>query len=94
VVLVGDAAHPVSVSVSGCTGGGLAVTDSTTLTKLVVKHLTLAGINGTGDSEALLGLAREFDEARVEVGKSCMREAREEGGWGRSESEWVRSLAR
>ncbi|KAI9100537.1 hypothetical protein DFS34DRAFT_578667, partial [Phlyctochytrium arcticum] len=39
VVLVGDAAHPVATNANGSVGGGLCLTDSVLLAKLIAKHL-------------------------------------------------------
>ncbi|KND03219.1 uncharacterized protein SPPG_02275 [Spizellomyces punctatus DAOM BR117] len=91
VILIGDAAHPVATNANGSVGGGLAITDAALLAKLIAKHLS----NDHTSTETALGnLAREFDNLRIGPCSRVMTDARAEGGWGRTENGWVRSLWR
>ncbi|RKO98737.1 hypothetical protein CXG81DRAFT_28457 [Caulochytrium protostelioides] len=104
VLLLGDAAHPVAPAAHGSVGGGLAVTDSVLLAKLLVKHFdphrppaaapapATAMPDSGGDEMVLKHVAREFDMLRHARSAEAMRHARQEGAWNRTENSWVRSL--
>ncbi|TPX59270.1 hypothetical protein PhCBS80983_g02601 [Powellomyces hirtus] len=110
VVLIGDAAHPVATNATGSLGGSLAISDAALLAKLMGKHLASHhrrtssphtaisisdGKSAKPDLEARFkALSEAFDAARVPVCNAIMTDARAEGGWGRVETNWVRSLWR
>ncbi|KAJ3156956.1 hypothetical protein HK101_001456 [Irineochytrium annulatum] len=96
VMLIGDAAHLVAVTANGgSVGGGLALTDAAMLAKLIGKHLAMADGDVEGSEDAALKvMAEEFEKDRIATAKEIMKEARADGGWGRSENGWVRSLLR
>ncbi|KAJ3083492.1 hypothetical protein HK102_001050 [Quaeritorhiza haematococci] len=92
VMLIGDAAHAITPNAHGSLGAGLALTDAATLAKLIGKWIDPYG---TEDDEAAIAqVGEEFDSARVGVCGAIVKEARSEGGWGRMENGWVRSLLR
>ncbi|KAJ3043027.1 hypothetical protein HDV00_005934 [Rhizophlyctis rosea] len=91
VMLIGDAAHPITPQAHGCIGGGLAITDAALLAKLIGKHLG-PSMRAVNDESALENMSREFDRERGTMGMNACYEARAEGSWSRTESGWLRSV--
>ncbi|KAI9208431.1 uncharacterized protein BJ171DRAFT_577534 [Polychytrium aggregatum] len=93
IVLIGDAAHAIATNAQGSLGASLAISDAVFVAKLIAKHL-LKDYSGYHDNHNLAQLAKEYDQHRVSMCNSIVREARAEGGWGRTGNGWVRSLWR
>ncbi|KAJ3411024.1 hypothetical protein HDV05_002889 [Chytridiales sp. JEL 0842] len=93
IILIGDAAHPLSTTPTTQLGACLALTDAALLAKLLAKHLA-SSTSTLNESKALHTTAAEFDKERVGVCNAIMKESRAEGGWGRVENGWVRGLMR
>ncbi|KAJ3396608.1 hypothetical protein HDU92_002556 [Lobulomyces angularis] len=92
IIIIGDSAHAVACNAHGSVGAGLAITDAGLLAKLIGKHLNK--FSTKNDSQSFQKIGKEFDDYRVEICNAAVKEARSEGGWGRTENAWVRSLLR